>query len=163
MAPGSFTNTTLLAVGVAMAILTTAVFGTRSYLGIVKKRQFMWEDGWLIASWVVFMAVTILYLNAGATIFRLQALAAGEIDPYPTVGDDGLKLQKTFFVTTSGLWICLWLVKASLLSLYRRLISNLKLYIIMWWIVVAICLIVRYPASFPRDLGCLGGKLFTLV
>lgn len=125
-----------------MAILTTAIFGLRTYLGVVKKRQFAWEDGWLIAAWAVFIAVTTLYLNAGATIFRLQALASGQIDVYPTVADDGLKLQKTFFVTTSGLWICLWLVKASLLSLYKRLMDNLKLYIILWWVVVGICVIV---------------------
>lgn len=138
----------LLATGIFMIILTTIIFAARMYLGAIKKRQFVWEDGWLIAAWVVFIVVTALYLNAGPVIFRFEAIASGDLAPYPTVLDDSLKLQKTFFVSTSGLWICLWLVKASLLTLYKRLMSNLRAYIIMWWIVVVICVVVSQSLTF---------------
>jgi hypothetical protein len=117
------------------------------YLGVAKQRRFSWEDGWLIAAWAVFVVITVLYLNIGPTIFRLEALAAGEIPLYPEVSDDGLSVQKTFFVTTSGLWICLWLIKASLLSLYKRLVGTVKSYLIAWWIVVGICVVVSLPPT----------------
>lgn len=162
MAGHSFSNATLLATGIAMIVLTTVVFGARMYLGVVKQRRFSWEDGWLIAAWVVFVVITALYLNAGPIIFRLQAVAAGELAPYPTILDDSLVLQKTFFVTTSGLWICLWLIKASLLSLYRRLMSNLRLYTILWWVVVGICVIVRRSASSVLWVGRLQTNMLTL-
>lgn len=148
MASNPLNNTTLLAVGITMAILTTTIFAIRMYLGVVKQRRFSFEDGWLIAAWAVFIVVTVLYCNAGEVIFRLQALEAGELALYPTVADDGLLVQKTFFVTTSGLWICLWLVKASLLSLYKRLINNVKVYLILWWVVVVICVVVCYPQPY---------------
>jgi hypothetical protein len=142
MAPTRINNTALMATGISLAVLTTAVFSARMYLGIVKQRRFSWEDGWLIAAWAVFIAITSLYLNIGPVIFRIEALAAGDIPLYPTVADDSLALQKTFFVTTSGLWICLWLVKASLLSLYKRLVGSVRSYLIAWWIVVVICVVV---------------------
>lgn len=139
---GEFNNTALRATGITLLLLTTSIFSARMYLGIVKQRRFSWEDGWLIAAWAVFVVITSLYLNIGETIFRIEALAAGKIPMYPTVADDSLNLQRTFFVTTSGLWVCLWLVKASLLSLYKRLLGSVKAYLIAWWAVVAICVIV---------------------
>jgi hypothetical protein len=143
MAPSQLDNTALLATGIIMVVLTTAIFGTRMFYGVIKQRRFSWEDGWLIAAWIVFVVITSLYLNAGPVIFRLQAVAAGEIPLYATIPEDSLVLQKTFFVTTSGLWICLWLIKASLLSLYKRLFANLRWYLVLWWIVVVICVLVR--------------------
>lgn len=141
----TLTVTALMGTGIAMSIFTTAVFGAHMYLACIKQRKFGWEDGWLTAAYVVFIVITGLYLNAGEVIFRLEGLATGLVEPYEPekMAADGLHIQKTFFVTTSGLWICLWLVKASLLSLYKRLMNNLRLYLIMWWIVVAICVIVR--------------------
>jgi hypothetical protein len=152
MAANNLTFPSLLATGITMLVLTTAVFIARMYLGIVKQRRFSPEDGWLIASWVVFVVVTSLYINAGPVIFRIQDLTEGLIPMYPEILDDSLVLQKTFFVTTSGLWICLWLVKASLLSLYKRLMDNVRVYLILWWIVVVICVLV----------GCTSGCLLIL-
>lgn len=133
-----------MATGITMSILTTIVFGAHMYLACFKQRKFSWEDGWLVAAYVVFIVITGLYLNAAEVIFRLEGLADGTTQLYEPekMAADGLHIQKTFFVTTSGLWICLWLIKASLLSLYKRLMNNLRLYLILWWIVVVICVIV---------------------
>lgn len=140
----TLTVTSLMATGIAMAILTTTVFGAHMYLACIKQRKFAWEDGWLAAAYVVFVVITSLYLNAADVIFKMEGLAEGKVLPYEPekMAADGLHIQKTFFVTTSGLWICLWLIKASLLSLYKRLMNNLRLYLILWWIVVVICVIV---------------------
>lgn len=138
-----------MATGIAMAILTTTVFGSHMYLACIKQRKFAWEDGWLAAAYVVFIVITALYLNAATVIFRMEGLVAGTVPPYEPekMAGDGLHVQKTFFVTTSGLWICLWLIKASLLSLYKRLMNNLRLYLILWWVVVVICVLVRVVST----------------
>lgn len=134
----------LMGTGISLAIFVTFVYGAHMYLACIKGRKFAWEDGWLTAAYVVFIVITALYLNASDVIFRLEGLSTGQVLPYEPekMAADGLKVQKTFFVTTSGLWICLWLIKASLLSLYKRLMSNLRLYIILWWTVVVICVVV---------------------
>ncbi|EGY19316.1 uncharacterized protein VDAG_09776 [Verticillium dahliae VdLs.17] len=113
MSSNTLDNTALLATGICMVILTSAVFGFRLAISLLERRQLAWEDGFLSAA--------------------LEDLAAGRIPMYPTIMDDSLRIQKTFFVTTSGLWISLWLVKASLLAVYKRLMVNLRLFTILWW------------------------------
>ncbi|KAG7145040.1 hypothetical protein HYQ46_006211 [Verticillium longisporum] len=66
----------------------------------------------------------------------------------------GLRIQKTFFVTTSGLWISLWLVKGSLLAVYKRLMVNLRLFTILWWVTVGICILTLAGAITSSMLSC---------
>ena len=135
--------TALQATGIAMIILASAAFGARVYLGIIKKRVFAWEDGWLIAAYVFFLATSIMYLYLAPFIFKLQHLGEGRIAPYPTFLDDVLLCRSVFFFTTIGLSACLYSVKASLLSLYKKLLQGgALLFVILWWIVVAICILV---------------------
>lgn len=142
MATAPLTFPALMATGITMVVVTSLVAGSRLVIGILDRRKFSWDDGWLVVAYIIFMAISCLYLVASPTIFRLQDLVSGKIDLYPTVADDGLYMQKTFFVTTSGLWICLWTVKFSLLALYKKLLKLLPLYIKLWWVVVAICVLV---------------------
>ncbi|KAI6778064.1 uncharacterized protein J7T54_007672 [Emericellopsis cladophorae] len=147
-------NTKLMVTGIIMSVLASLIFFTHVYLAVIRKRTFSWEDGWLTAAWLVFIAVTSLYLNAGPIIFRLQDVSEGKIEPYATVMDDSLVVQKAFFVVPSVLWICLWLIKASLLCLYKRLMAGLKTYIIFWWIVVFICVVTLALAITSSMLSC---------
>ncbi|EEY16474.1 conserved hypothetical protein [Verticillium alfalfae VaMs.102] len=113
MSSNTLDNTALLATGICMVTLTSAVFGFRLATSLLERRHLAWEDGFLIAA--------------------LEDLAAGRIPMYATILEDSLRIQKTFFVTTSGLWISLWLVKGSLLAVYKRLMVNLRLFTILWW------------------------------
>jgi hypothetical protein len=90
------------------------------------------------------MVVAVLYQVALPVIFRLEGLASGKVEMYPTVAKDGLFIQKIFFVVTSGLWFTLWAVKASLLALYKRLMTQVRTYIRLWWIVAVLCFIVSF-------------------
>ncbi|KAM0324374.1 hypothetical protein ACHAQA_008155 [Verticillium albo-atrum] len=154
MSSNSLDNTALQATGICMIILTSLVFGFRLVIGLLERRQLAWEDGWLAAAYIVFLVISILYMLAGPTIFRLEDLAAGRIPMYATVLDDSLQIQKTFFVTTSGLWISLWLVKGSLLAVYKRLMANLRLYTILWWVTVVICILTLAGAITSSMLSC---------
>ncbi|RXG43222.1 hypothetical protein VDGE_09776 [Verticillium dahliae] len=154
MSSNTLDNTALLATGICMVILTSAVFGFRLAISLLERRQLAWEDGFLSAAYIVFLVISILYMLAGPTIFRLEDLAAGRIPMYPTIMDDSLRIQKTFFVTTSGLWISLWLVKASLLAVYKRLMVNLRLFTILWWVTVGICILTLAGAITSSMLSC---------
>jgi len=149
MASSSYvTAASLRATGIAMMILASLLVAIRLIVSIIRPKKFQWEDGWLLAGYAFFMTIAILYQIVAPTMFRLEALGRGEIAPYPSIAQDGLFLQKIFFVVTSGLWFTLWCVKASLLALYKRLMTGVKRYIIMWWAVVGISFIVcdlTYP------------------
>ena len=108
-----------------MIALTTLVAGLRIVVAVEQHRKFSWDDGWLLAAYVFFLAISILYIVAAPTMFRLLKLADGQIPVYPTAGDDALFIQKVFFITTSGLWLCLWSVKFSLMAVYKMLMKSL--------------------------------------
>ncbi|KAH6690600.1 hypothetical protein F5X68DRAFT_253476 [Plectosphaerella plurivora] len=154
MSTNSLSNAALQATGIVTTIVTGLIFGGRLAMGVFEKRAFSWEDGWLAAAWVVFMVISSLYMAAGPVIFRLEDLAAGRIDLYPEVMDDSLTIQKTFFVTTSGLWISLWLVKVSLLTVYKRLMTNVRLFTILWWATLVICILTLAGAITSSMLSC---------
>lgn len=141
--PEVIDQTALQAVGITMVILASLIFGARTYLVIIKRRMFAWEDGWLIAGYVFFVVTSSLYIYLAPFIFKLQHLGEGRIPMYPTFLDDVVLCRSTFFFTSIGLSLCLWCIKASLLSLYKRLLEGgAQIFKILWWIVVGIALLV---------------------
>jgi hypothetical protein len=75
-------------------------------------------------------------------MFRLLAVQEGRLAPYPSMGEDALDAQKTFFFTSPGLWFTLWSVKFSLLAFYKKMMVNVSLYTKLWWVVLAYCVVV---------------------
>lgn len=150
MAGNYVTPTSIRATGITMLVLTTLIAGLRLFLAIHQQKGFHWDDGWLLVAYAIFVVITSLYLNVIPVMFKLDALGKGEIEPYPTVADDGLFLQKTFFVVTSGLWLCLWSVKFSLMAVYKKLMKGLPRYIMVWWMVIGFCLIVSHLIFLPH-------------
>lgn len=142
MAGNYVTQASVMATGITMVVLSSLIAGLRLFLSMSEQRKFQWEDGWLVAAYVFFLVLSILYLVATPTMFRVAKVASGDMEPYPSIAEDGLFIQKTFFVTTSGLWLCLWAVKLSLMAVYKRLMAGLKHYIRIWWAVIVFCLVV---------------------
>jgi hypothetical protein len=66
----------------------------------------------------------------------------GSTAPYPSLGDDALDAQKTFFFTSPGLWFTLWSIKFSLLAFYKKMMVNISFYTKLWWAVLAYCVAV---------------------
>ncbi|KAF7713391.1 Uncharacterized protein PECH_001331 [Penicillium ucsense] len=135
---GTFGPETIKATGIALIVVTSLVAGTRFAGSIRGVKDIRAEDCLLLVAYVFFLELSILYIFVAPTIFRLSALENGLINPYPTVMDDSLQLQTVFFVTTSSLWICLWMVKFSLLSMYKRLLVG-KTYVYAWWGITIAC------------------------
>lgn len=125
-----------------MLVITSLFAVARLTVSILRPKKFSWEDGFLLAAYVFFLVLAIVYTILVPLLFKLNALAAGELEPYEGVMDDILFLQKMFFVATPALWLTLWSVKLSLMSLYKRLMTGIKLYERMWWVVIVLCVLV---------------------
>ncbi|KAJ9617004.1 hypothetical protein H2200_000725 [Cladophialophora chaetospira] len=154
MAGGYVTETSVRSTGIAMIILTTIICGVRIFVALEQQRKFGWDDGWLVAAYIFFLTLSILYIVAAHRMFQITRVVGGEIPPYPSISDDGLFIQKIFFVTTSGLWFVLWSVKFSLLAVYKRLMQGLPHMLRLWWAVVVFCLVVLVGAVTSSMLSC---------
>ncbi|KAK2775011.1 hypothetical protein CKAH01_12923 [Colletotrichum kahawae] len=140
--------------GIALIILTTIIVGTRVVLAVINQRKFLPEDGWLVACYIFFMVLAILYLFIVPAFFRLTDLAAGLIDPYDTATEDAIFIQKGLFTASASLWFCLWSAKFSLLCVYKKLLDNLPFYIQLWWISVGFCALTLVGTIISLFLAC---------
>jgi hypothetical protein len=154
MSATGLTESTLRGTAIGLMVVTSAIFGARVILRNDQKRQIRWDEVWLLVGYLLFMAVTGVYINKTSLLFRLLAVQEGRMDLYPTIGDDALNAQKTFFFTSPGLWVTLWSIKFSLLAFYKKLMVNVKLYLTLWWVVLGYCVAVRItpPRYAPWNL-----------
>lgn len=140
-----FTANVLTNTGYALIIVTTATVITRFSIRIWKRKPFEIEDLLVGLAWASFLALTISYIVITPPMYHLYAVTGGEAEPYPEMMDDALVIIKVFFYSTMLLWCTLWAVKFSLLALYRRLMTGLRAYIILWWALVVFCALVSPP------------------
>jgi hypothetical protein len=104
MSSNYVTMGTLRGTGYALMVITTIVTAIRLSAPLMNPKTFQWDDGFLLAAYIFFLVVSILYQVVANTMFRLQAVEEGGIPPYETITDDVLFMQKVFFVVTSSLW-----------------------------------------------------------
>lgn len=138
---GTFGPSTIKGTGIALIVLTSLVVGTRFVGSIRSFKDLKAEDYLLIVAYIFFLELSILYIYISPVIFRIAAVGAGTIPPYAAISEEGLRLQTVFFVTTSSLWLCLWMIKFSLLAMYKRLLVGKK-YLIAWWVIMGFCVLV---------------------
>lgn len=135
-------------IGYALIVLTSLVVIARYAASIRRFRDFKAEDYLLIVAYAFFLELTILYIIICPVMYRLAALQEGSIPIYPTVSQDGVRMQIFIFVATNSLWLCLWMIKFSLLSMYKRFLSG-KAYAIAWWTILIFCVLVRHQHHCP--------------
>ncbi|CEO59583.1 hypothetical protein PMG11_04256 [Penicillium brasilianum] len=150
---GTFRPEAIKGTGIALVVVTTLVVLARFAGSIRRLKDIKPEDCLLLVAYLFFLALSILYIYIAPTIFRLASLEAGLIPYYSTVPEDSVQLQIVFFVTTSLLWICLWMVKFSLLSMYKRLLVG-KTYIAVWWIITISCALVLIGCILSSWFSC---------
>jgi hypothetical protein len=127
---GTFGPETIKSTSIALIVLTSVVIVAHFSGAIRLFKDIRPEDYLLLVAYLSFLSLSILYIYIAPAIFRLASLEAGLIPYYPTVLEDSVQLQIVFFVTASLLWICLWMIRFSLLSMYKRLLVG-KTYIIV--------------------------------
>lgn len=137
----SVTESAVKGTGYALIVVTSLVVIAR-FAGLVRRlKDLKAEDYLLLVAYALFIELSVLYIIITPAVFRLAALQKGLIAPYPTVEQDGHQMQIFMFVTTISLWLCLWMIKFSLLSMYKRFLSG-KAYIVAWWTIITCCALV---------------------
>jgi hypothetical protein len=123
------------------SIFSLARFGARYY----KQTGVQIEDFFVLLSWVVFIAMAIMYVVVTPVMYKISAMEQGEqvYTNLEQLEEDALYMIKIFFVNTMLLWVVLWSVKLSLLMLYRRLFKGLPAQMRWWWLVLVFTLLVR--------------------
>lgn len=127
----------------AMMVLTTMVFFSRAIIRLRRPHQVIAADYILLLAYLLFLALSILYLATIRPIYRWQAAAAGEIDMYPDYVSDLVTMRKVMLINSYTLWCTLWAVKFSFLALYWKLVQTLPLFVKMWWVVSTLTVLVR--------------------
>lgn len=135
-----FTERVLNNTAYALIVITSATVIARFSIRVCKRKPFQVEDVLVGLAYACFLALTISYLIVTPPLYRLANV---QTHPYPEMMDDALLVIKIFFYSTMLLWATLWAVKFSLLALYRRLMTGLRAYIFLWWILVIFCALVR--------------------
>lgn len=148
MSTGGVTPAAIKDTGYVLIGFTSLVVAVRLAGSIRQVKDIKAEDFLILIAYALFLELAILYIIITPVIFRLAALESGLIPMYAGVEHDTLQIQIFFFVTTSSLWLCLWMVKFSLLSMYKRFLSG-RAYITAWWLIFGFCILVcLFPAPF---------------
>ncbi|KAF2151597.1 hypothetical protein K461DRAFT_268748 [Myriangium duriaei CBS 260.36] len=127
------------AANIVLLVVTTAVTVPRLLLPIwTPERRVGWKDGWLIAAFVAYISLAIIYIATMPVIFRIGAIADGSSQVYAGVIQDAQSVLKIVFSTTILHWSVLWFVKLSMLAFYKELIARLRTYTRLWWAVAVI-------------------------
>ncbi|KIW72139.1 hypothetical protein PV04_00359 [Phialophora macrospora] len=148
------TQKQLLGVGYTMIVVTSLVFGARTYIRVQQPKRIQSDDYFLLLAYLCFLTLTILYIVLAPTMYRVTDASSGRTPIYPEILEDSLFMIKIFFANTMIFWFALYAVKFSFLSLYRRLMKGLRLYMRLWWAVVIFCILTLIGCVVSNFTSC---------
>lgn len=138
-----------------MIAITSIVALTRVGIQVLRARKMMVEDYLIFFAFILYIAMTALYIAVTPALYRISDAMAGKIPMYAEMMDDSLFLVKIFFANTMIFWIVLWTVKFSLLALYRRLTIGLhKTYMYVWWGIFTFCAVTLIGCIVSNLTSC---------
>ncbi|EAU31475.1 predicted protein [Aspergillus terreus NIH2624] len=153
MAGSNVTSETIRGSGYALIVLTTLIVITRFGTTLSRIKELKAEDYLLAFAYLLFLVLAILYIIIAPTLYKIKAVQLQLIQPYPELPEDSLKLQIFFFFATGSLWLCLWMVKFSLLAMYKRLLNG-RVYFIAWWALLGFCIATLIGSIISSWLSC---------
>jgi hypothetical protein len=156
----------------ALFVLAILLFVSRIAVRVITSKRIFWDDGWAAAALLCLLAHVVLvhimlkplYITVQASKAAIAAARAGQDPAAPPSTPEAqaqmvatlntitfyMKLQ---FAETLLFWTCLWLVKASFLSFFKRLTTNVRGHYVAWWIITVITTlsyigaVITYPVS----------------
>jgi hypothetical protein len=145
---------TVVRVAYSVLGLTSLVVLARVGLNILSPRHLTASDYLVFVAFVVYIAMCVLYILVSPYMRRVYAVVNGDTAPYETLAEDAIIMSKMFFAAHCMFWATPWLTRFSLLLLYRRLLVGVhKGFTIVWWAIVAICLLVSQLSFLIRLLS----------
>ena len=127
----------------SLVVLASLFTVARAAIQIGNRKAMLVQDYMLYAAYACFLAMSICYLVIIPTIYKIGRVKNGLMAPWNTMAEDVVIYIRIMFFTTVFFWLSLWLVKLSLLALYKKLLTGLPLvYVRLWWAVFIFCLTV---------------------
>ncbi|KAH7089559.1 hypothetical protein FB567DRAFT_618786 [Paraphoma chrysanthemicola] len=137
-----FAQGTVLKVAYSMLGLTSAVILARIGLNILRPKSLIASDYFVFLAFAFYATMCALYISVSPYMHRVYGVLNEEIPPYPEMAEDTIIMTKMIFAAPCMFWLTLWSIKVSLLLLYRRLLIGLeRRYTIIWWGILAICVV----------------------
>ncbi|KAK8040023.1 hypothetical protein PG993_008434 [Apiospora rasikravindrae] len=105
LTPASFRGASI-----ALMVITTVIAVARTTLTARKGVGVHWDDAWLSIGYILFMAVSGVYVGRTDLFFRIDDVFEGRSGPYAGLGSDIFSMKRMFFLTSPGLWVtlCVW-------------------------------------------------------
>ncbi|KAH7406819.1 hypothetical protein DE146DRAFT_405826 [Phaeosphaeria sp. MPI-PUGE-AT-0046c] len=129
-------------VSVSMVVLASIFVLARIGIQIWRRKMMHLQDYLIYFAYIAFLTMSICYLIIIPNIYRIGRVTVGIMTPWPTITEDVIIYTRLMFVTTSLFWLSLWLVKLSLLTLYKNLMDGLPMvYMRLWWALLVFCLV----------------------
>jgi len=154
----SFSQTTVLTVGYVAVSVVSVVMIARIVLLALRPKRFVAEDYCVFLAYAFFVSQCALYIAIAPLSDRVVAVQEGRAPYYPELIDEGFLLGRLYFPALIIFWIILWLVKFSLLFLYRKLLVGVpSVYNKIWWFIVVFCAIVSPRTASALLLHALTG------
>lgn len=138
----------LEAIQIALSTFISVVAVVRLATAVWYQKRFVLEDFWLVASWACAFCADVLYIYVLRAYFRALDVGNGVTEPYPTMEDDAIFIQKCIFAITIFYWSCLWAAKFGLLFLTKKIMDHVPQYMRLWWAVLVICIVVSTTPEF---------------
>ncbi|KAL7782207.1 hypothetical protein V8C37DRAFT_397960 [Trichoderma ceciliae] len=112
------------------------------------------EDILIYGALVSFAIMTALYLATISTFFNLTAIQEGRMEPYASLENDLAVMLHIFFVVQFFFWLTLWMVKWSLMCMFKKLTDGLPLYNKIWWAVLVFSILTFIGCCVSNFTSC---------
>ncbi|KAF2031607.1 hypothetical protein EK21DRAFT_35065, partial [Setomelanomma holmii] len=144
----------------SMLGLTSAVILARIGLNILRPKPLIDSDYFVFVAFTFYATMCALYISVSPYMQRVYGVINGELAPYAEMKDDTVVMTKMVFAAPCFFWMTLWSIKISLLLLYRKLLNGIpKRYSVIWWGIMALCILTfagNYIMYF-RSCGTISG------
>ncbi|CAI6336544.1 unnamed protein product [Periconia digitata] len=122
----------------ALFVLTTLFIIARVAIHVSRRKSFEFQDFFIYFAYALYVGLWTEYIIAVPYLYKLSAVALGEIDIYPTITQDAGYMSRLIFSAQMLFYTCLFAVKLSLMTLYRKLLVGIGgIYYKIWWSIVA--------------------------
>ncbi|KAF1843358.1 uncharacterized protein K460DRAFT_143935 [Cucurbitaria berberidis CBS 394.84] len=140
--PPTMSRSHLERVNTAMLSLTSLFFVSRIIVRVTKRKPFELHDFFCCFSYICYVAMCVMYFKENGPLYRAESVQRGETAPYPEILHDAGMVYRWLTAGQLLFYSTLTLVKLSLLTLYRRLLSQTPhKFTVVWWGILAFCIL----------------------
>jgi hypothetical protein len=117
----------------------------------------------MLFAYAAFIGLSAVFLAVMPILYRILAVGAGTMPPYPGLVIEGALFMKLMFSSSVLYWVVLWSVKLSLLFVFRRLIVLLPRYVKGWWFVLTFTLLAFVGCFITNITSCSSMKAWFIL